>query len=422
MLHGSGRWSEALTLCRAAVGLARELFVVADGDVRRHLALDLADIQRMLQRRGCRIEAVQVAHDAATFHRAQAGTDDHAGVLAASLNTLASVLAGLGRHGEAATVTSEEVTLRRELARHGDVHCQHRLGIALRDLGRWLGRSGGDLKQVTGLIREALDILRPLAADGEFAARLDLARTCLALGTCLGDRGRASDALPAGLEAIALHRELARIDPARVASEHAKALHNVSIWLARTGRPVAAVAAAEEAVTMYRRLHEEAAGPDAQRDLAWSLVTLGNRLSDMQRHRQAQDAHREAGAMVLCLPADDARQWARLAGVPAATLALPQDLREFHLPLLRRLAGMASEACPEAAEAFARLQAQVADRTTTLLAGLPARLDNLLDEGVTALLEPLRGADVARWARAYGMGHRLLAVPYDWFGQRCRDE
>lgn len=418
----AGRGADALGRVQVAVEFVRGLFGVVDREGLRLLGSRLAEVQEMLRRLGYCIEAVQVAHDAVTFRRGLAGTTDgvDAPELAASLNALASALANVGRHAQAAEVAREEVALRRELARDRNADRLHQLANGLRDLGRWLGRAGGEARQTARLMHEALDILRPLATGGPIKARSDLARTSLALATFLGDRGRAAEAIPPGLEAVAMHRELAKAaDPQRVAPELAKALHNVSIWLSQVGRHGDAFVAADEAVTLYRSLmHSNAT--NAVRDLAWSLVTLGNRLADMRNREQAQRMHREAAALVLRLPVHDHRLWTWLASVPATTLSLPQDLHEFHLPLLHRLTRTEFAWGLEAADTLTGLQEQVAARARVLLATLPVQHKELFDAGVAALLGPTYGARVTRWACAHDMGRRLIASPGSWAAQRCR--
>lgn len=353
---------------------ARALLAGAEPQESRLLAAKLVETRAMLQRQDRLVEAVQVAHDAVAFRRALVQAQDQAhepGALAAlaqSLRDLACALSDLGQVARAAEAAQEEVALRRDLARDGAAGPLLKLGVALRDRGRWLGRAGGNADQALRLLHEALAILCPLADAGVAKARLDLARTHYAHSSLLGDRRRDVQAIPPGLRAVAMLRELARTQPHDAEPELAKALHNVSIWLSRAGRLGDGLAAAQEATSLYRRL-AGAGAPETLRNLAWSLVTLGNRLVDADEHGEAQAAYREAGALVLRMPVHDAHWWAWLAGIPVAMLSQPRDLRDFHLPLLRRVARAEFVRSDEAARALAALRHQIESRVRTLMPG-----------------------------------------------------
>ena len=84
---------------------------------------------------------------------------------------------------------------------------------------------------------------------------------------------------------------------AAMQGNHALALHNM-------GRHQEALAAAQEAVDIRRKLYAD--NPDAIRPaLAGSLNNLANRLSDLGRHREALEAAQEAVTMYRELAADN---------------------------------------------------------------------------------------------------------------------
>lgn len=413
-LAAAGRKPEAISRGQEAVEFVRGLLGVAALDDLRLLASRLVQVKETLYQLDRRVEAVQVAHDVVTFRRALAtcGDPDDTLALAASLDALTCGLAELGRYAQAAAVAQEQVVLRRVLARGRGADSLRLLANALRTQGRCSGRAGGDADRALAILREALKLLRPLAATSSIDVRPDLARTHFAVATLLGDRGRAAEAVPSGLLAVAMQRELLQADPSHAVPELAKALHNVCIWLSQIGRRREALAAAEEAVSFYRDVVCIAA-PDAMRDLTWALVTLGNRLADLQQHERALCTYREAATHLLRLPAHDGDLWAWLASILAARLSEPQDLREFHLPLLCRLGRTRDQCTGGAADALARLQEQVAARARTLIAALPEPLEDEL--GV--LLEPGFGERITRWACAQGAGSRLVALSGAWAAQ-----
>ena len=98
-------------------------------------------------------------------------------------------------------------------------------------------------------------------------SRPDLAGALNNLATLLSDLGRREAALAAAEEAVALYRELAAARPDAFRPDLAMSLNNLASRLSELGRREAALAAAEEAVAIRREL--AAARPDAFRpDLA----------------------------------------------------------------------------------------------------------------------------------------------------------
>ena len=103
--------------------------------------------------------------------------------------------------------------------------------------------------------------------------------------------------MPAAEEAVAIYRELVRAEaapdqlaeasPAAYLPDLAASLSNLGTRLAEAGRREEALAAEEEAVTIYRQLAE--ASPAAHLpDLAISLTNLGNRLAEAGRADEAE--------------------------------------------------------------------------------------------------------------------------------------
>ncbi len=130
----------------------------------------------------------------------------------------------------------------------------------------------------------------------------------------LSELGRREDALAAAEEATGIYRRLAAERPDAFLPDLAMSLNNLGGRLSELGRREDALAAAEEAVEIRRRLAAER--PDAfLPDLAGSLNNLGNRLSELGRREDALAAAEEAVTILapffLKLPAAYA-QWMRV--------------------------------------------------------------------------------------------------------------
>ncbi|MEU8951881.1 SAV_2336 N-terminal domain-related protein, partial [Streptomyces sp. NPDC048489] len=105
--------------------------------------------------------------------------------------------------------------------------------------------------------------------------------------------GRHAEALATADEAIAIYRRLASDNPPSYQPDLASSLNNLSIRLGELRRHEDALTAIEEAVTVYRDL--AAARPDAfLPNLASSLNNLSIRLGELRRHEDALTAIEEA--------------------------------------------------------------------------------------------------------------------------------
>jgi Tetratricopeptide repeat len=140
-------------------------------------------------------------------------------------------------------------------------------------------------------------------ARGEPDAVGGLARSLNDLSVRLGDLGRREQALAAIQEAVTIYRELAADHPDAFRPGLALSLNNLSNHLAGLGRREDALAASQEATQVYREL--AAARPDAFRpDLAGSLNNLSNHLGGLGRREDALAASREATDTYRELAAD----------------------------------------------------------------------------------------------------------------------
>ncbi|WP_203901544.1 tetratricopeptide repeat protein, partial [Virgisporangium aliadipatigenens] len=124
--------------------------------------------------------------------------------------------------------------------------------------------------------------LRPDTSTNDAA----LAASLNNLSVRLAGLGRREPALAAIEEAVSVYRRLAAARPDAVEPDLAASLNNLSASLADLGRREPALAAIEESVTIRRRL--AAARPDAvEPDLAASLNTLSMGLADLGRREPA---------------------------------------------------------------------------------------------------------------------------------------
>jgi tetratricopeptide (TPR) repeat protein len=116
------------------------------------------------------------------------------------------------------------------------------------------------------------------------------------LGKCLSRLGRREDALAAAQEAANINRRLAAARPDAFLSDLAGSLNNLGNCLSYLGRREDALDAAQEAADINRRLAD--ARPDAfLPDLAGSLNNLGNCLNYLGRREDALAAAQEAAGI-----------------------------------------------------------------------------------------------------------------------------
>ena len=145
--------------------------------------------------------------------------------------------------------------------------------------------------------RIARSLAGPAAAEAmagpDFEVQSLYAASLFNLGGRLSELGRREDALAAAQEATDIYRRLAAARPDAFLPDLAMSLNNLGGRLSELGRREDALAAAQEATDIYRRL--AAARPDAfLPDLAASLNNLGNRLSELGRREDALAAAQEA--------------------------------------------------------------------------------------------------------------------------------
>ena len=110
----------------------------------------------------------------------------------------------------------------------------------------------------------------------------------------LSDLGRREEALAAIEEAVSIYRQLAEARPDAFLPDFAMARHNQSLRLSDLGRREEALAAIEEAVSIYRQLAK--ARPDVflLPHLVPSLGNLADALAMLNREEEASVIRNEA--------------------------------------------------------------------------------------------------------------------------------
>jgi hypothetical protein len=142
------------------------------------------------------------------------------------------------------------------------------------------------LRELAALVEQRIAMAVAEQAKKEANLQPALARVYVRFAKRLSDLGQREPALAAAQEAVNLYRQLAtqRLDAFR--PDLAGSLNNLAVMLSDLGQRKPALAAAQEVVKLYREL--AAQRPDAfWPDLAMSLNNLANRLRDLGQHQPA---------------------------------------------------------------------------------------------------------------------------------------
>jgi tetratricopeptide (TPR) repeat protein len=236
-----------------------------------------------------------------------------------------------------------------------------------------------------------LERLRATTDPPDPSAHADMTASSLNnLGNRLSALGRHEEALASAQEAVDIRRRLAAARPDVYTAALASSLNNLGNLLSALGRHEEALASAQEAVDIRRRL--AAARPEAYTaDLAMSLNNLGNPLSDLGRHEEALACAQEAADLYRRLAA---------ARPDAYTADLAISLN--NLGKLLGAMGRHEEALASALEAMDIRRRLAAARPDAYTADLAISLNNLgtllsvLGRHKEALASALEAADLYR--------------------------
>lgn len=279
-------------------------------------------------------EADAAAGEAVQLCRLEAATrsPETENELDRALSSLAIAKFRLGHPHEAVALISEAVELRRKGWSQGDEETSlevdaslasslNNMGTILASLGRW--------GQAFDSIDEALRMRRRLAAIDRDRYLPELASTLMNIGRPLRELGRLQDALSSSDEAVMLYRVLATADFGRHGADLATALARYGDELGSVGRDSDGLNAATESVELFRRL-SDADSTLYEEDLADSIDRMGNRLAAVHRWKDAVVASEEVFKILT-----------RLSGVQPEVyrpqLALGLDNRGIRLAEVGRL-------------------------------------------------------------------------------------
>ena len=295
-LADEGRPAEALSAVQEAAEVYRRLRPSNHRQFLPGLAMILNNLSVRLADEGRSAEALKVIEEAAEVYRrlTQENRREFLPNLAKALNNLSVRLADEGRPAEALSAVQEGVGVcRRLVAYDNSGQFLPDLAVSLNNLSLRLADPDPSAAALDA-IQEAVDIRRWLARDNPGRFLPDLATSLNNLSLRLADAGRGPDeVLTAIEEAVDIRRRLARYNPGRFLPDLAMSLHNQSLLLSYAGRSSEGVAAAQEAISYYRRLAEEI----PQRFglyLVKALNNLGEIHDENQKPDEAEQARTEA--------------------------------------------------------------------------------------------------------------------------------
>ncbi|MBW4720755.1 hypothetical protein [Saccharothrix obliqua] len=381
---------------------------------------ELAELHGMLGARAAiaalRAEALAAARTEVALYRELVAEDpaEYRPALADALGDLSLRLVAVGREQEALAVSAEAAAQARE-AVEDDEECTPQLAAALERLGvrnAALGRRADALAAVShaALLYQELHEARPALF------RLDLAKITHHLAVRLHEVGRRVEAGDAARSAVWRWRAVVAADP-RYEAEFARTLGALANLLAVLGLGGEAEVAAGGSIEVLRRL--AAANPrDFEPELATALGALGAVLRGPDRRADALAAAEEAVRLWRRIARDgDPRAVGRLAAalldqldvpVPGDRLPVAQEAVDLLRPLAERYPA-------RFAAAFAAARCRLAG----LL--LATGREHAARQVVANLVGQVPGPD-ARLARAWAaLSDELAAVAHDEDALRCAE-
>jgi CHAT domain-containing protein len=279
VLHDQGKYADAETFSREALGMRRRLYAKQDHP---DLAASLNTLATVLQAQGKPLDAEMLAQEALAMRRRLYPRQDHP-LLAENLNLLASVLWDRRKYADAETFYREGLAMYRRLygkQDHPDLaKSLYTLANVLRDQGKH-----ADAEK---LAQEAVAMCRRLYGKQDHPL---LAKSLNNLAIVLEAQGKLADAEQLYREALEIFR---RVYPKGDHPAPADSLFNLAGVLKTQGKFADAETLLREAVAMRRRLHPK----QDHAALANSLNNLANVLREQGKYADAETLHREALAM-----------------------------------------------------------------------------------------------------------------------------
>ena len=218
------------------------------------------------------------------------------------------MLSDLGRREEALAAAQEAVEIYRRLAAERPDAFLPDLAMSLNNLGEQAERPRPARGGARGRARRRSRSAAASPPQRPDAFLPDLARSLNNLGNVLSDLGRREDALAAAQEAVEIYRRLAAERPDAFRPDLAGSLNNLAQLLSDLGRREEALAAAQEAVELCRAPRRRS-GPTPSGPIWRRRSTISaNMLSDLGRREEALAAARRRSTSIARLAAAAARR------------------------------------------------------------------------------------------------------------------
>jgi tetratricopeptide (TPR) repeat protein len=283
---------KALATAEEAVRLGRPLTDGSDED-RYRLAVALHrlsgihfELRQFDQATTANAEALPIIRGLA---KEESGYDS---LLADALTVRSALLSANGRHNDGLTTLTEAVALRERLAEQEPDHHLPALVLDLHNLAQILSSDLGNHEQARIAAQRAVDLARRLASDNPAAHRGGLIHTLNQLTVVLLRLGQTTAAAQASEEAVGHGRHLAgtpRGDRLLAASLQ----HFADAARFAGDQPEEAIAAAEEAVALWRGL-TEFSDDSPSPELAKAMQHLGHMYTQVGRDTDALPVSVEA--------------------------------------------------------------------------------------------------------------------------------
>ncbi|MDP2316625.1 MAG: tetratricopeptide repeat protein [Pseudomonadota bacterium] len=251
-----GRRAEALLLKEETVSIFSAL---CESDPPRFLpalAMSVNNLGSGLAQVGRDDESLAQLSKAVALYRSLAGAESARGWLAMALGNLANVLFQVGRQQEALAVGQEAVATYRSLTEEDAKSNRAALALNLGNLSNFLAAEGRR-EDALNSIEESLTNYRALAADLPDIYLPDVARCQFNLALRLAELGALPAASSAIAECIDAFRYLAAEMPDGYLPELARGLATSSQLHVVQGRPIDALPASTEALTLIRPFHAQ---------------------------------------------------------------------------------------------------------------------------------------------------------------------
>ena len=295
-LTAMGRHDDAVAVTAEALRLFRQLASTDPDIYTRDVALCLDQLGIRLASAGRPADALAPTQEAVDINRelihTEAGDPTR---LADSLDHLAQSLYDAGRPNDAVGPFREAIGLYRTTTRPGSEN----IAVLARTLHNLAAVLPSGSTEATSALREAVELFRPLAMASPAAHGTGLAAALTSLGTRTAQARAGNEAVDLLHEAISLYADMAEDDPLHEADNHLTALINLGHVRAATGEWPTEL---EQAVSLARRLVDLDADAYVL-SLASALMDLG-RASFAAGHRaEAIAALQEAVSLYRSLSA-----------------------------------------------------------------------------------------------------------------------